>query len=110
MENSKSPYSNARHHLGHEDLPAEHDDKFIKFLHNIIHFAVRILALLMVLVILWGVADVIFVLYTRLLTPPFMLLKIEDIVVTFGAFLAGAWWWWLPPGCQAGPGSVVFPP
>ena len=37
----------AAHQISHEELPAEHDDVFIKFLHTIIHFAVRILALLM---------------------------------------------------------------
>jgi uncharacterized membrane protein (DUF373 family) len=72
----------------HEELPAEHEDKLIQFLHGVIHFAVRILAILMVLVIIWGVADVVYVLYQRLMSPPFMLLKIEDIVATFGTFLA----------------------
>ena len=76
------------HHLAHEELPTEHDDGFIKFLHAIIHLAVRLLALLMTLLILWGVADVVYVLYQRLMAPPFLLLKIEDIVTTFGAFLA----------------------
>ena len=74
--------------LQHEELPTEHEDQYIKFLHGIIHFAVRVLAFLMVLLILWGVADVVLILYQRLLSPPFMLLKIEDIVTTFGAFLA----------------------
>ena len=72
----------------HEELPAEHEDALIQFLHGVIHFVVRILAILMVLVIMWGVADVVYVLYQRLMNPPFMLLKIEDIVATFGTFLA----------------------
>ena len=72
----------------HEELPVEHEDALINFLHGIIHFSVRVLAVLMVLLILWGVADVILVLYERLMAPPFMLLKIGDIVATFGAFLA----------------------
>ena len=70
------------------ELPVEHEDAFITFLHGIIHFSVRLLAVLMVLLILWGVADVVLVLYQRLMAPPYMLLKIEDIVATFGAFLA----------------------
>ena len=74
--------------LAHEELPAEHEDAYIKFLHTIIHFSVRILAGLMVLIILWGVADVVLVTYQRLMAPPFMLLQIGDIVATFGAFLA----------------------
>ena len=64
------------------------DDAFIRFLHKIIRLAVKVLALLMVLVIVWGIGDVIYVLYQRLVAPPFMLLSISDILATFGAFLA----------------------
>jgi len=74
-------------HPIHEELPAEHDDTFIKVLHSVIHFAVRILAVLMVAVILWGVADVILVLYGRLMTPPLMLLNMSDILALFSTFL-----------------------
>lgn len=42
----------------------------------------------MVLVIVWGIGDVIYVLYQRLTEPPFLLLQINDIFATFGAFLA----------------------
>ncbi len=42
----------------------------------------------MVLVIVWGIGDVIYVLYQRLTEPPFMFLQINDIFATFGAFLA----------------------
>lgn len=72
----------------HEELPVEHDDALIKFLHAVIHFSVRILAILMTLVIIWGIADVMDVLYKRLMAPPFMLLNITDILATFGAFMA----------------------
>lgn len=64
------------------------EDSFISFLHKIIRIAVRILASLMVLVIVWGIGDVLYVLYQRLMAPPFMLLSISDILATFGAFLA----------------------
>lgn len=63
-------------------------DPFMGFLHKIIRGAVRVLATLMVLVIVWGIGDVVYVLYQRLMTPPFMLLSISDILATFGAFLA----------------------
>ena len=46
------------------------------------------LAALMVVVIVWGIGDVIYVLYQRLMAPPFLLLSISDILATFGAFLA----------------------
>jgi hypothetical protein len=39
----------------------------------------------MVFVIWWGVADVIYVLYTRARSHPFLLLDISDILATFGA-------------------------
>ena len=42
----------------------------------------------MVLVIVWGIGDVLFVLYQRLTEPPFLLLQIDDLLATFGAFLA----------------------
>jgi uncharacterized membrane protein (DUF373 family) len=63
-------------------------EPLIRHLRNIIHFAVRILAILMTLVILWGVADVGYVLYEKLLEDPFMMLTISDILATFGAFMA----------------------
>ena len=64
------------------------DDPFIHVLATSIRFAVRILAVLMVLVIWWGVADVVYVLYERISTHPFYLLNISDIFATFGAFMA----------------------
>ena len=70
------------------DLVSESDNLIIRFLHSTIHVAVTALAVLMVAVIVWGIGDVVFVLYQRLLTPPFMLLSIGDILATFGAFLA----------------------
>ena len=72
---------------GHE-LASQPEDPFIGFLHKIIRVAVKILAALMVVVIVWGIGDVIYVLYQRLVAPPFLLLSIGDILATFGAFLA----------------------
>lgn len=64
------------------------DEPLVSLLHRIIHWAVRILAVLMTLVILWGIGDVVWMLYQQLLAPPFMLLNINDILATFGAFMA----------------------
>jgi len=72
---------------GH-DLTQRHDDPFIEALHRIIRVAVKILAALMVLVIVWGIGDVVYVLYQRVTAPPYLLLSINDILATFGAFLA----------------------
>lgn len=75
------------HEPGH-DLHLEHEDPTIRVLHRIIRLAVKVLAVLMVLVIVWGIGDVIYVLYIRLTEPPYLLLQINDILATFGAFLA----------------------
>lgn len=63
-------------------------DRVICFLDRVIRMVARVLAVIMVLVIIWGVADVIYVLWQRLMAPPFMLLEISDIFATFGAFMA----------------------
>ena len=75
------------HEPGHE-LLLKHEDATIQLLHRIIRIAVKVLAVLMVLVIVWGIGDVIYVLYQRVMEPPFLLLSINDILATFGAFLA----------------------
>jgi len=72
----------------HEEIPDEYHDPLIQFLHKTIRIAVKALAVLMTLVIIWGIGDVIYVLYNRLITPPILLLSISDILATFGAFLA----------------------
>ncbi len=71
----------------HEELPQEHDDPLIGFLHQVIRFAIKMLAILMVLIILLGVADVIFVVYQKLAEPPLFLLNVNDIFQVFGAFM-----------------------
>ena len=64
------------------------DELLIGFLHRSIHYAVRVLAVLMVVVIWFGVADVIYVLYNRISAHPYYLIEISDILATFGAFMA----------------------
>lgn len=66
----------------------QQEDPFVSRLYGSIRHAVRLLAVLMVLVIWWGVADVVYVLYTRISTHPYFLLEISDILATFGAFMA----------------------
>lgn len=70
----------------HEPL----EDPLISLLARSIRYAVRILAVLMVLVIWWGIADVVYVLYERVSSHPYYLLNISDIFATFGAFMAVA--------------------
>lgn len=70
-----------------DDLYSPNEPMIQKF-RIIIRFAVRCLAALMTLVIIWGVVDVAWVIYQKLLTPPFMMLTISDMLATFGAFMA----------------------
>jgi uncharacterized membrane protein (DUF373 family) len=71
-----------------EKLPQVAEDGLLKILHAVIHFAVRVLAVLMTMVILWGVADVVYVLYERVIAEPFLLLTVTDILAVFGSFMA----------------------
>ena len=71
----------------HEELSTEHHDPLIRLLHGIIRICVKLLAVLMVLVITLGVADVCYVLYSRLSAPPVLLLNVSDIFKIFGAFM-----------------------
>lgn len=57
-------------------------------LRYVIRIAVRILAVLMTVVILLGVVDVGWVLYSRLMNQPRYILEIGDLLATFGGFLA----------------------
>ena len=72
----------------HIELPLDDADPLIRASHYAIRFAVKILAVLMVIVIFFGIADVMYVLFQRLMTPPIYLLNISDIFESFAAFLA----------------------
>ena len=71
----------------HDELSTRHEDRMIRFLHLIIRFCIRILALLMVVVILWGIADVVYVIWEKLWDAPRFLMTVSDIFQLFGAFL-----------------------
>jgi len=78
-------------HNGMEEkhsLDTDHEDPVVRLLHLVIRTAVRALAIVMAGLIILGVADVIWVLYKKLVTPPVYLLSVNDILATFGAFLA----------------------
>ena len=71
----------------HDELPTKHDDPLVGVLHRLIKVAVKVLAVLMVAAIFWGVADVAFLFYNKLMKPPFLMLSVSDLFVLFGAFL-----------------------
>ncbi len=64
------------------------NEPLIQKMRILIRFSVRCLAVLMTLVILWGVVDVAWEIYEKLRAPPVMLMNISDILATFGAFMA----------------------
>ncbi|MEP5763766.1 MAG: phosphate-starvation-inducible PsiE family protein [Halieaceae bacterium] len=71
----------------HQELPEHFEDPFISVLHRAIRLAVRLLAALMVVVILWGVADVVYLIYQKALEPPLFLATVSDVFQLFGAFM-----------------------
>ncbi|BCD97543.1 phosphate-starvation-inducible PsiE family protein [Marinagarivorans cellulosilyticus] len=66
----------------------EDSDPLISRLYQVVRICVKGLAILMVFVIIMGVVDVGWTLYQRLVTPPFLILTISDMLATFGAFMA----------------------
>lgn len=72
----------------HIELPLNEPDPLIRWCNTAIRYAVKFLAILMVIVIFLGIGDVIYVLYQRLTAPPVFLLEISDIFESFAAFLA----------------------
>jgi len=72
----------------HIELPLDDPDPLIRWSHRAIRLAVKLLAVLMVIVIFLGVGDVVYVMYQRLMAPPRYLLDISDIFESFAAFLA----------------------
>jgi len=63
-------------------------EPLINKLGQVIHYAVRMLAVLMTLVILWSVVDVGRVLLIEVITPPYGLIDMQEILTIFGSFLA----------------------
>ncbi len=63
------------------------DEPIVRNLNKIIHFLVRILAVLMTFVIFWSVVNMFFLLYRKLSSSPFDLLDLSYILPIFGAFM-----------------------
>lgn len=64
------------------------EDRLISAMNSVIRLGIRALAILMTLVIFWGIGDVVWVIYQHMVEPPFLILRIADILDAFGAFLA----------------------
>ncbi len=74
--------------IGQEELSLDEEDRFMKILHHTIRGAVKVLAVLMVFTILWGVVDVVYIIYQKLLAPTFTTFSIRDIASIFSSSLA----------------------
>jgi len=64
------------------------NEPLIEKLQIVIHWSVRVLAILMVFVIVMGVVDVAWTLHQKITSPPVYILTITDMLATFGAFMA----------------------
>ncbi|WP_198679576.1 phosphate-starvation-inducible PsiE family protein [Aliidiomarina minuta] len=71
----------------HDQLPEHNDDSLINALHLFIRLAVRVLSIMMVVVIGWGVVDAGFVIYEKLMDEPRFLIEMNDFFVIFGSFM-----------------------
>lgn len=69
-------------------MKVDKSDPLISRLQKTIHFAVRVLAVLMLLVIIMGVIDVGWIMVERFLDEPRFIMTVPDMLATFGAFMA----------------------
>lgn len=70
------------------DSLKEIKDPIVRFSHKLIMLCVKALAVLMVLVIIWGVIDVVMTIYRSLKAEPFGLLNSHDFLLILGAFIS----------------------
>jgi uncharacterized membrane protein (DUF373 family) len=68
-------------------LVKKEEDRFLWHLKNIIYLCLKLLALLMIIVIIFGVIDVGWTIYQRFVAEPRFILTMGDVLATFGAFM-----------------------
>ncbi|MDO9238406.1 MAG: phosphate-starvation-inducible PsiE family protein [Methylicorpusculum sp.] len=71
----------------HDELSLNEEDKFILFLHVMIRLAVKALAFLMMLTVIWCVVDVVIIMYKEILNESIITLGKSEILHVFGAFM-----------------------
>ncbi|MCC5880978.1 MAG: phosphate-starvation-inducible PsiE family protein [Idiomarina sp.] len=59
----------------------------INFLHHVIRWTVKFLSCLMVLVIIWGAIDVVFVMYETVIADPIFLIGVNEMFTLFSSFM-----------------------
>ena len=68
-------------------LVKKEEDRFLWYLKKIIHLCLKSLAILMIVVIIFGVIDVGWTIYQRFVAAPRFILTMGDVLATFGAFM-----------------------
>lgn len=71
-----------------ESLTRQTSDPLIRFLNKIVVLTVKVLAILMIIVILWGLADVAVHLFRQFLEPWPETFNAQNLIETLGSFLA----------------------
>ncbi len=74
-------------HNGHVELDPNHPDPWVRWANISIRTGVRALAIMMVVVIFAAIIDTAYSFYSKLLSPPFLILDIGDLLAVFGAVL-----------------------
>lgn len=69
------------------NFPIDLKNPFINFLQKIILWSINVLALLMVIVILWSVADVVFLMFLKAQEPYLLITDMDEVLRVFGSFL-----------------------
>lgn len=94
-ENSSKEKNGLKVNLDHQ-FAADADEMMVKkisqeplinFLKKVIHFTIRVTAVMITLVIIWAVIDVGWEIYRSLTTAPIGLLNKDDLLPIFGAFM-----------------------
>lgn len=73
--------------IEHMKLVKKEEDPFLWYLKVIIHICLKSLGVLMIIVIIFGVIDVAWTIYQRLVDEPRFILTMGDVLATFGAFM-----------------------
>lgn len=69
------------------NFPIDVKSPYINFLQQVIIWSIKVLSLLMVIVILWSMADVIYTLYKKTQHPYVLFNDIDEVLAIFGSFL-----------------------
>lgn len=71
----------------HVELDPEHEDWIVGLCNRVIRQGVRVMSVLMLLIILFAVADAAFTTYQKLIDPPVLILEVSDLLAVFSAVL-----------------------